>query len=83
MTKSEENSNFGYISAIYGSLIEIKGIENQVRLHDMIQIVDHKINGEEKQDGVSHPQGRPEREKRPERVPMSRWRAKAYGLVRI
>ncbi|MBN1800414.1 MAG: hypothetical protein JW891_02855 [Candidatus Lokiarchaeota archaeon] len=36
----------GYISAIYGSLIEVKGIEKDVQLHNMIEVVEHKIIGE-------------------------------------
>ncbi|MFW9897963.1 MAG: V-type ATP synthase subunit A [Candidatus Thorarchaeota archaeon] len=47
MTKSDSiNDAKGYISAIYGSLIEIKGFENQVRVHDLIKISDHNILGE-------------------------------------
>jgi len=36
----------GYISAIYGSLIEIKGLEKQIRLHDLIKVSNHNILGE-------------------------------------
>ena len=46
MNKSEEKVDYGYISAIYGSLIEIKGLEDQIRLHDQIQIAEHNIVGE-------------------------------------
>ncbi|MFX1395235.1 MAG: V-type ATP synthase subunit A, partial [Promethearchaeota archaeon] len=47
MTKSDSIYNDkGYISAIYGSLIEIKGFESQVRVNDLIKISDHKIFGE-------------------------------------
>ncbi|MFX1257977.1 MAG: V-type ATP synthase subunit A [Promethearchaeota archaeon] len=45
MTKFNK-SNYGYISAINGSLIEIKGLENEIRLHDLIKIVKHNILGE-------------------------------------
>ena len=46
MNKSEERVDYGYISAIYGSLVEIKGLEDQIRLHDQIQIAEHNIIGE-------------------------------------
>jgi len=39
-------SNYGYISAINGSLIEIKGFEKQIRLHDLIKISEQNILGE-------------------------------------
>jgi len=45
-SKSAEDSNLGYISAINGSLIKIKGLENQIRLHDLIKISKHNILGE-------------------------------------
>ncbi|MFX1326998.1 MAG: V-type ATP synthase subunit A [Promethearchaeota archaeon] len=38
--------NSGYISAIIGSLIEIKGLEKYIRLHDLIKISEHEILGE-------------------------------------
>ncbi|MHA1489610.1 MAG: V-type ATP synthase subunit A [Promethearchaeota archaeon] len=46
MVNSKENSNRGYISGINGSLIAIKGIENQTRLYDLIKITNHNILGE-------------------------------------
>jgi V/A-type H+-transporting ATPase subunit A len=46
MNESEERLDHGYISAIYGSLIEIKGLEDQIRLHDQIKIAEHNIIGE-------------------------------------
>ncbi len=47
MTKSESIiDDKGYISAIYGSLIEIKGFESKVRVHDLIKISSHNIFGE-------------------------------------
>ena len=39
-------SNLGYISAIIGSLIKVKGLENQTRLHDLIKIIKYNILGE-------------------------------------
>jgi V/A-type H+-transporting ATPase subunit A len=40
MTKSKSNSDsqYGYISAILGSLIKVKGLEDQIRLHDLIKV---------------------------------------------
>ncbi|MFW9773034.1 MAG: V-type ATP synthase subunit A [Candidatus Thorarchaeota archaeon] len=38
--------NTGYISSINGSLIEIKGFEKQVRIHDLIRETKHNILGE-------------------------------------
>ncbi|MFX1239464.1 MAG: V-type ATP synthase subunit A, partial [Promethearchaeota archaeon] len=46
MSEQKINSSIGYISAIYGSLIEVKGIENEVELHNMIQVVELNIIGE-------------------------------------
>ena len=43
---NDTNLNHGFISAIYGSLIEIKGLERQVRLHDLIKTSKHNILGE-------------------------------------
>ncbi|MFX1317383.1 MAG: V-type ATP synthase subunit A, partial [Promethearchaeota archaeon] len=40
------NPNRGYISAIYGSLIEVKGLGNQTRLYDLIKIPDINILSE-------------------------------------
>ncbi len=37
-SKSNSNSQHGYISAIVGSLIKVKGLENQIRLHDLIKV---------------------------------------------
>ncbi len=44
--KNLKNSDIGYISAINGSLIEIKGLEHQIKLHDLIKIASHGIIGE-------------------------------------
>ncbi len=46
MNKSEEKVISGYISSINGSLIKIKGIENQVRLNDLVKESTHNILGE-------------------------------------
>ena len=48
MNKSnfEPNSEEGYISAITGSLIKVKGLETQIRLHDLIKITKFNILGE-------------------------------------
>jgi len=45
-SNSKTNSEFGYISAIIGSLIKVKGLENYIRLHDLIKITKHNILGE-------------------------------------
>ncbi len=44
--KSNDKFNRGYISAIVGSLIEIKGLENHVRLSDLVKISTHEILGQ-------------------------------------
>lgn len=44
--KSEKESKHGYISAITGSLITIKGLENYVHLHELIKISKYDILGE-------------------------------------
>lgn len=41
-----ENPIHGVISSIKGSLIEIKGIENDARLFDLLKVVKHNILGE-------------------------------------
>ncbi len=46
MTKSEENSKYGHISAINGSIVEVKGLEHQIKLHDLIKISNHNILSE-------------------------------------
>lgn len=45
MMKSKLN-NLGYISEINGSLITVKGIEKNVRLHDLVKIINYNIIGE-------------------------------------
>jgi V/A-type H+-transporting ATPase subunit A len=44
--ESHNGLNSGYISAIIGSLIKVKGLEDQVRLHDLVKISNHQILGE-------------------------------------
>ncbi|MHA1932093.1 MAG: V-type ATP synthase subunit A [Promethearchaeota archaeon] len=48
MIKSNSNSThqYGFISAISGSLIHIKGIEDSVRIHDLIKVSKQNILGE-------------------------------------
>jgi len=46
MRKSDKESKYGYISAITGSLITIKGLENYVHLHELIRISKYDILGE-------------------------------------
>jgi V/A-type H+-transporting ATPase subunit A len=46
MTISKQEIQSGYITSVNGSLIRIKGIEDQVRLHDLIRIDKHQILGE-------------------------------------
>ncbi|TKJ26934.1 MAG: V-type ATP synthase subunit A [Promethearchaeota archaeon Loki_b31] len=46
MNETNEKIKSGYISSINGSLIEIKGLENYVRLNDLIKESKHKILGE-------------------------------------
>ena len=43
---NKEGFNTGYVSAIIGSLIKIKGLENHVRLHDLVKISNYQILGE-------------------------------------
>ena len=51
---SKNNSICGYISAIIGSLIKIKGLENHVRLHDLVNISQYNILGEVLQISFDH-----------------------------
>ncbi|MFX1242293.1 MAG: V-type ATP synthase subunit A [Promethearchaeota archaeon] len=50
MTKTSktayEELTSGYISSINGSLIEIKGFEKEVRIHDLVRESEHNILGE-------------------------------------
>ena len=43
---SSKSKNSGYISAINGSLIEIKGLEHDIRLHDLVKISNINVLGE-------------------------------------
>jgi len=45
-SNSKANSDLGYISAIIGSLIRVKGLEAKIRIHDLIKISKHHILGE-------------------------------------
>lgn len=45
-SKSMDHTNVGRISEINGSLITVKGLENKVRLHDLIQISEENIIAE-------------------------------------
>lgn len=45
-SKSDSTLQEGYISAINGSLIHIRGIENSIKLHNLIKIINHNILGE-------------------------------------
>ena len=44
--KSGKKSKLGYISAITGSLIKIKGLENHIHLYDLIKVSNYNILGE-------------------------------------
>ncbi len=46
MNESVLESKTGHISAINGSLIKVKDLEKQVRLHDLIKVLNHNILGE-------------------------------------
>lgn len=43
MVAIKKESTTGFISAVYGSLVEIKGLENEVRLDDLIKITNHNF----------------------------------------
>ncbi|MHA2184121.1 MAG: V-type ATP synthase subunit A [Promethearchaeota archaeon] len=45
-SKHESSNDFGYISAIVGSLIRVKGLERDIRLHDLVKVSNHNILGE-------------------------------------
>ncbi len=46
LKKTDTKIKSGYISAIMGSLIKIKDLENHVHLHDLIRISDYNILGQ-------------------------------------
>ncbi|MFX0047043.1 MAG: V-type ATP synthase subunit A [Candidatus Hermodarchaeota archaeon] len=43
MVAIKKESATGFISAVYGSLVEIKGLENNVRLDDLLKISNHNF----------------------------------------
>ena len=45
MTESK-GKNYGYIAGISGSLITVKGLENEIRLNDLIKVINHNIIGQ-------------------------------------
>ena len=45
-SNSETNSEFGLISAINGSIIEVKGLEKYIKIHDLVKILKFNILGE-------------------------------------
>ena len=45
-SNSYEASEHGFISAIKGSLLEVKGLEHNIRLHDLIKVAKFNILGE-------------------------------------
>ena len=46
MTVNNDDAQSGYISEINGSLIKVKGLENQIRIHDLIKVSNFNILGE-------------------------------------
>jgi len=46
MTESNNQPKYGYISAINGSLLKIKGLEKKIKLHDLIKVLKYNILGE-------------------------------------
>ena len=46
MTVFNKDGEIGYINAINGSLIEVIGLENQIKLHDLVKISERGIIGE-------------------------------------
>ncbi|MFX1591941.1 MAG: V-type ATP synthase subunit A [Promethearchaeota archaeon] len=42
----ERDSKYGIIKSIKGSLVEVKGLENEIRLHDLIKITKYNILSE-------------------------------------
>lgn len=45
-SNAQDDAEHGFISAIKGSLLEVKGLENSVRLHDLIKVSKYNILGE-------------------------------------
>ena len=54
MISPKNEDEKGYISAVNGSLIEVKGIEKLIKLHDLVKIVKHNILGEVIQISADH-----------------------------
>ena len=46
MNVANKDPQSGYISEINGSLIKVKGLENQIRIHDLIKVSNYNILGE-------------------------------------
>ena len=46
MNVVNKETKYGYISEINGSLIKVKGLENQIRIHDLIKVSNYNILGE-------------------------------------
>ncbi|MFW9865326.1 MAG: V-type ATP synthase subunit A [Candidatus Thorarchaeota archaeon] len=46
MNTSENSTNYGEITSIKGSLIEVKGLEVDIRLHDLIKVIKYNILSE-------------------------------------
>ncbi|MHA1526412.1 MAG: V-type ATP synthase subunit A [Promethearchaeota archaeon] len=46
MNVANKDLQYGYISEINGSLIKVKGLENQIRIHDLIKVSNYNILGE-------------------------------------
>jgi len=45
-TRTIEDGEYGYIIGIEGSLIKVKGLENNARLNDLVKISTHNILGQ-------------------------------------
>lgn len=45
-SRYKSNPKKGYISAITGSLIKIKGLERQIRLHELVKVAKYNLLGE-------------------------------------
>ena len=46
MNEFKDENNSGYISTINGSIISVKGLENEVRLNDLVKVSNHNILGQ-------------------------------------
>ncbi|MFX1388849.1 MAG: V-type ATP synthase subunit A [Promethearchaeota archaeon] len=45
-SKYKNNPEHGYISAIMGSLIKVKGLERKIKLHELIKVINYNLLGE-------------------------------------